>query len=384
MSDRDLAVQADAAFRRTTVPYTEWQKRLAAGKYADPLKTAWGEGFDALAKIGAAPVATLGSLLLAKYPPPAPPTAGVFKINSFDEFMNAWANPVAGADYDGQGKTFSGPAKDYFFRAALPRPARFRNCGIEGGSRLLVAVGASNVSLGNTMREPLRIKGGRPDCLKLDGGSNIFWDGLILEDSPGQGLLVGSDSAPAVKGVRGFNWITRRNGSNTNKDHGAYLAHVDGFCFANWLSESNYAFQSQMYPQAVNGLVVNYTGWGGVTRGGVIIGTEPGNAEPTRSVKHIGCISAKAPYAAGFAVYNSAPGCPIEDSMVWDVSGPDVYGLPAVNVQHADPRFVDAAAGDFRPRDGGVVREENWGWLAPTDLYGVPRGPHTGALAVAL
>lgn len=31
--DRELANEADAAFRETTIPYKQWQKNVTAGKY---------------------------------------------------------------------------------------------------------------------------------------------------------------------------------------------------------------------------------------------------------------------------------------------------------------------------------------------------------------
>ena len=55
MTDKQLAAQADAAFRATTITYQEWQRRLQQGKYPDPSKTKWWQGFDALGQIGATP-----------------------------------------------------------------------------------------------------------------------------------------------------------------------------------------------------------------------------------------------------------------------------------------------------------------------------------------
>lgn len=43
-TNRQHADKALAAFKRATVTYPEFEKRLAAGKYPEPLKTAWGEG----------------------------------------------------------------------------------------------------------------------------------------------------------------------------------------------------------------------------------------------------------------------------------------------------------------------------------------------------
>lgn len=50
-TNRDLADKAAAAFKRANVLYPTYARNLAAGKYPDPLKTAWGEGLDALGRI---------------------------------------------------------------------------------------------------------------------------------------------------------------------------------------------------------------------------------------------------------------------------------------------------------------------------------------------
>jgi hypothetical protein len=50
-TNRELADKAEAAFKRATVLYPTYAKNLAAGKYPDPSKTAWGEGLDALGRI---------------------------------------------------------------------------------------------------------------------------------------------------------------------------------------------------------------------------------------------------------------------------------------------------------------------------------------------
>lgn len=66
MTDRELAAQADAHLRRTTVSYPEWVKRKAAGRYSptDGSGTEWGKAFAALGKIGtAAPPPPSGDLL---------------------------------------------------------------------------------------------------------------------------------------------------------------------------------------------------------------------------------------------------------------------------------------------------------------------------------
>ena len=53
MTDRELAAQAEAHLRRTTVSFPEWQRRVAAGKYTpkDGSTTEWGKAFATLAQI---------------------------------------------------------------------------------------------------------------------------------------------------------------------------------------------------------------------------------------------------------------------------------------------------------------------------------------------
>lgn len=357
----------------------------------DPNKSTWKIAkpgpyvVDALATLASGDYPPLapqfGNDLLALFPPPAPPTGPVLKLNSFQELVNAWTNPTEGADYDGQGKTFSGPAGDRFYRLKGQKTTRYRNLKVTGGSRFLTA--GSHVALGNTMKEPFQIFGGTPDCLKLDPGSSwVSCDGLILDGATGQGLLTGSGSDPAVTDIRLVNIITRGSGTNTNKDHGAYLAHIKRFLLANWLSVNNHAYNGQVYPQAQDGYIVNATFDGGVTRGGVIYGTESGEPEPTKSVRTIGCISTNAPAGPGYILYNAAPGCTVEDSMAFGNSGGDSSGLPTTNLLHADPRYVNRNAGDYKPQFSVAVRQVNWGWLMPTDLYGNPRGATAGAIAL--
>jgi hypothetical protein len=73
VSDRDLAEQADAAFRKTTSTYSTWLKNVKAGKYpASGPPSQFGIGFGLLAQIGqAAPVD----------PPPAVPPTGPLTIS---------------------------------------------------------------------------------------------------------------------------------------------------------------------------------------------------------------------------------------------------------------------------------------------------------------
>lgn len=54
MTDRELALAAEQALRRTTVSYPEWVKRVNAGRYTpkDGSSTEWGKAFAALAQIG--------------------------------------------------------------------------------------------------------------------------------------------------------------------------------------------------------------------------------------------------------------------------------------------------------------------------------------------
>jgi hypothetical protein len=56
MTDRELAQQAEAALKATTVSYPTWATKVAAGKYNPPdgSGTQWGKALAALAQIGAA------------------------------------------------------------------------------------------------------------------------------------------------------------------------------------------------------------------------------------------------------------------------------------------------------------------------------------------
>ena len=138
MTDKQLAAKADAAFRATTITYQDWQRRLQQGKYPDPSKTKWWQGFDALGKIGAE----------------APPTAGItadawqvdMLLNQTNEgvhsgaWIKSWRKAPAGypADWDEQGiilfKDF--PDKYWMITGTSFKsgyPGRFQNFHLVGG-----------------------------------------------------------------------------------------------------------------------------------------------------------------------------------------------------------------------------------------------------------
>jgi glycosyl hydrolase family 16 len=81
VTDQELRDAAEAAFRRTTVSYPDWKRRVDRGLYHDVTKTQWWQGFDALDQIGGVP------------PPPPPPLnepkaiAGQgYRASFFDDF----------------------------------------------------------------------------------------------------------------------------------------------------------------------------------------------------------------------------------------------------------------------------------------------------------
>jgi hypothetical protein len=383
MTDRELAQQADAAARATTITYQQWLKNVGLGKYpATGPPSQFGILFGLLEQIDAAPPAPLfGADLFAKYPEPAKPTGPTYKLANFTEFKNAWTNPEAGADYTGEGRVFTGTGS-VICPVKSSKTTRFRHLTVKGGISLRTE--ATHLHLGNTMNEPMIIQGASVDGLKLESGSQwVSWDGLICEDNKVQGILVGSGGTPAVTDIRGVNFITRRNGGNANKDHGLYAANLLRFLLGNWVSNSNQAYCGQLYPQARDGHIVNYTADAGTVRGGNVYGTETGNPEPTKNIRTIGAIATYAPAAGGWDRYKDAPGCTVEDSQWWNNSAGGVNGLTSTRVTQKDPKYVNRATGDFTPRDVITVAESNWGWLLPTDINGKPRGPHPGALAAA-
>ena len=70
MTDQQLAAQATAALKATTITYAQWVKNVAAGKYnpRDGSTTQWGIALAALPKIGVAPPPSGPA-------PPRPPAA---------------------------------------------------------------------------------------------------------------------------------------------------------------------------------------------------------------------------------------------------------------------------------------------------------------------
>lgn len=60
MSDADIAAQAAALLKATTISYPQWVKNVNAGKYSpqDGSSTNWGKAFAALSQIGAPPTPT--------------------------------------------------------------------------------------------------------------------------------------------------------------------------------------------------------------------------------------------------------------------------------------------------------------------------------------
>lgn len=49
-----LLANAETALRETTISYPDWQRRIAAGKYADVTVTKWWQAFDKLEQARAA------------------------------------------------------------------------------------------------------------------------------------------------------------------------------------------------------------------------------------------------------------------------------------------------------------------------------------------
>jgi hypothetical protein len=361
VNDQELWLAALAELEKTTISGATWVSR------GRPATGHWGAAVALGKQIGAPPPppSGFGAQLAAAWLAPvfAGPTVAV---GSLTALTAALQNPLAGATYDGGGRTFQGSAV-ITSRARPTQPTRFSNFTLQGAG--IELSGCQNMYLGPNVT----ISGSPIDGLKIDGASSdCGWDGLTCEHSTRQGILLGSGSEASVKRIRGFNTITAANGfkSNGNLDHGLYACHVDGFVLANWLSYGNVAYAAQFYPQCRNGLVVSATFDGtGSTRGGIVFGTESGVAEPTQNVRVLAAIIQNAQNLGAAHILNGAPGCTVDDTLTWQGGGSSVPGTNTVEAE-ADP--LDST---FKPTAGTPprVRASEFGWLPATDLAGNAR-----------
>lgn len=240
-----------------------------------------------------------------------------------------------------------------------------QNGGLSGG----------RIYKGNTAKWRLRnldIAAGDPDNVKPDGGF-LDIDGCEIHGAPDQGILVHADNI-VIRNCRVHN-----NGDTANQDHGAYLADGTGALIFNCAFYNNQAYQVQLYPQYHSILMVCCTLYGGVTRGGVVIGSESAGVPiDTSDVQVIGCIAMNS-QTFGYEQYQTVTNVELIDCVGFNnVSGNFDSGTWMVTRPvSGDPDFVDAASGDFRPQAGGsaidVIDSSLWDLVPATDIDGTPR-----------
>lgn len=377
----------------TGMYWLEWTPDPTAEGYAFNTPLGWSRTFNAelsRAPLGVRPEpvqATITALDVtarapesASYPPVAPPPVQ-FGANLFDGFE--WAKQeitgttktvttnqelasalASGAEIiDGQGHTFNpGQVKlssHSSFRAIVN--AKFDK------SRVLHSV---------TSKWRLRgceISGGIPEDNVKGDASGLFLDvdQCVLRNAPRQGMLLYPHGEVVLRRSR-----IHHNGStsNGNQDHGIYTgvgAKLLWFDCAHWM---NVAYQAQLYPHYKSIRGVCNTLNGGITRGGVVIGSE--NSDPPSDIILIGFISANSP-GYGFERWQAVGTYSIEDAVCWNNRNGDFGGLTGVRPRHGDPKFKDPANGDFSLGAGsaaiGVIDSSRWGYVPATDINGKAR-----------
>lgn len=203
----------------------------------------------------------------------------------------------------------------------------------------------------------LEVALGSPDNVKPDGGF-IDIDGCNIHGAPDQGVLVHASNV-VIRNSRIHN-----NGNTTSQDHGIYLAQGTGALIYNCLFYNNQAYAVQLYPQYHNILMVCCTMYGGVTRGGVVIGSE--NVSPTSNVRLIGCISVGSA-SFGYEQYQDADNISLEYCLGYDnASGNFDTGSTwtVTGSNEEDPLFTDAASADFTIPTNSPAQG-----LIPSSLY---------------
>lgn len=316
--------------------------------------------------------------VVVPHPPPPPPS--VFGADLFKGFEWAQVEPsgtianvttnqdlamalASGADIiDGGGRTFT-PGQ-----MTLPAHASFRTV------RNMRLTG-SRVYKAGTSKWRLRgcdLFGGLPeDNLKAEAGGYLDIDGCDIHGAPRQGILLYHDDV-VIRNSR-----VHHNGTLSNQDHGVYASGGNRLLVFNSAFYANQAYQMQVYPKWHTALIVCCTLFGGVTRGGVVVGSE--NVDATSDIRFVGCISSGAP-GYGWDQWQTAYRIRIEDCLGWANSKGDVTAslqASTVRFEHGDPKFKDAANGDFSPIAGsaakGIIDPSLHPLVPPTDIDGRPR-----------
>lgn len=226
---------------------------------------------------------------------------------------------------------------------------------------------------GNTSKwrfRNLEVANGAPDCVKPDGGF-LDLDGCNIHGADDQGVLVHADSIV----IR--NCLIHNNGNFANQDHGIYMAEGTGALIFNSVLYNNQAYQAQLYPKYQSILMVCCTMYGGVTRGGVVIGSD--NIAPvTSDVLLIGCIAAHS-QTFGYEQFQTVGTVEVADCVAFDcVSGGfDTGTWTVTRPVNGDPDFVNPSTQDFHIQAASVaidtIDPSFYNLVPPTDIDGTPR-----------
>ncbi len=363
MTDRELAAQAEAAFKATTITYPDWKRRVDQGKYPDVTVTKWWQGFDALSKIDQTPPVQFGEDLFEGFEWAEQEITGSIARPTTNQELQLALSSAADI-VDGGGRTFTNPGQ-----LVLPT---------HSGFRMLLNTKVSGARVyrqgGNWRLRDCDIGYGAPeDSVKAENAGKLDIDGCRIHHAPKQGILLYADDV-VIRNSRVYD-----NGTIdlSNQHHGIYASKGNRLLTFSTAYYGSTAYQMQLYPQYHGIRGVCLTVYGGKTRGGIVVGSE--NTNPTSDVRLIGVVSTNAPWY-GFDQWQQAFRISIEDCLGWQNTKGDVTASlqgSLVRFVHGDPKFKNAASGDFSLLAGsaakGIIDPSLWKYVPPTDINGNPR-----------
>ena len=204
-------------------------------------------------------------------------------------------------------------------------------------------------------------------------------DGCTVRGSLNSGILVGLDS---TNKHQIWNCVIHNCGSDTNQDHGIYFDQtggVTGCVVANTLIYDCQAYGIQAYPHASDLIITCCTIDGGVTRGGIVVGSENGD---TDDMIIVGVISTNAPWYS-IDIYDPTHGDTGNNAYDCIAFGSSLGSYRAdssityTNCVTSDPLYVNRAAKNFRLQSSSpaisAVQSARYGYVPSRDILGTLR-----------